>query len=230
MIEHLIDNLQRGITKNGHILSAQNIGQGRFREELNFELHYHNDNRDNYLLYAKIFQGRPPDYLPWVELFDIEASLNTESGSESYYGSTLEDLVLSVFSDHLGAGASLFVEYYADHETRKQLQLGLPVVLTRLGSKMWHLGFTWFKDWYFPEGYLEGNQKLQGEKPINGQAEKRHNEAMLHEIESFAGRIGKSQAHASHIATALARRDGILAAMQKAAVPPIDQKSDHIMN
>ncbi|MHA1209321.1 MAG: DUF1122 family protein [Candidatus Freyarchaeota archaeon] len=33
-----------------------------------------------------------------------------------------------------------------------------------LGYKLFQLGFTWFKDWYFAEGFWEGGVKLQGEK------------------------------------------------------------------
>ncbi len=32
---------------------------------------------------------------------------------------------------------------------------------------MWKSGCTWFKDWYFAEGFWEGDVKLQGNKPLN---------------------------------------------------------------
>jgi len=210
MLENLLDDLQEGISRDGYTIYARKISQGRFREELNFELHYRYDMHEALLLNAKIFLGRAPDYLPWAELFGIEETLKTDPGHETYFGSTLEGLVLDIFSKDLGPGTSLFVEYYADGETREELHLDLPVVLTRLGHKMWELGFTWFKDWYFPEGYLEGNQKLQGQKPIDRLAEKRHIQAACNEVENFTRQIREFETHSAHIARALERSDSIL--------------------
>jgi len=50
---------------------------------------------------------------------------------------------------------------------------------------MWESGFRWFKDWYFPEGGLEGGQKLQANKPMD----ERHNceriDATVKELTDF---------------------------------------------
>ena len=214
MLENLIGSLEKGISVNSHMIHAHKITLGRFREEQNIELHYRIEKSEGYLLYAKVFHGRPPEYYPWVELFDIKEPLTFGATQISYFDSPFEDPILRIFSESLGPGARLFVEYYTDTETRKQLQMGFPVVLSRLGYKMFKLGFTWFKDWYFPEGYMEGNQKLQGEKPVNVEARKRHIRTTLDEIERFAQKHKQLDTGLDYTRRALTRGEAIIS-MQK---------------
>ena len=56
----------------------------------------------------------------------------------------------------------------------KALELSVPPHLTRLGYLLLKNGFTWLKDWYFPEGFREGAPKLQGEKSLNKDVFMRH--------------------------------------------------------
>jgi hypothetical protein len=53
------------------------------------------------------------------------------------------------------------------------------------------LGFTWFKDWYFPEGGNEGGQKLQGEKPLDKKSRERHLMRIHDEVMFFLSGIEK---------------------------------------
>jgi hypothetical protein len=62
---------------------------------------------------------------------------------------------------------------------------GFPPPVTRLGFILFRLGFTWFKDWYFPEGLMEGGQKLQGEKPADNEAMIRHLKEIRQEVKIF---------------------------------------------
>jgi hypothetical protein len=70
-------------------------------------------------------------------------------------------------------------------------------------------GFTWFKDWYFPEGFMEGDQKLQAEKPIDEHASQRHRARWVREINVFIERAGPNPGEQRIIADAL-HRAGIL--------------------
>lgn len=205
MFGRLIERLRTGVPVNGGTLRVHAVTPGRFSEESNIELHYQQGERDAYLLYVKVFAGRPPDYAPWVELFDINRTINIDGHATDYYDSPQELCILDLFSAELGPGARMFVEYYNDPETRRQLQSGLPVVLSRLGNKMLKLGFTWFKDWYFPEGYLEGNQKLQGEKPLDAGARARHVGSLLREIGEFDLRSRTGLAGDEYVRRGLAR-------------------------
>ena len=70
-------------------------------------------------------------------------------------------------SDLLPPGSHIMVVYLNHEETRKGLEQGVPAPATPLGYLLWKSGCTWFKDWYFAEGFSEGDIKLQGNKPLN---------------------------------------------------------------
>jgi hypothetical protein len=186
MLEKTVESLRTGIHVDGHTIYTYKTYKGRFREEQDIEIHVRNNSAEAHMLYAKVFHGRPPEYSPWVELFEINERLRLGGRTTSYFDSPFEDSILKLFADNLAAGAKMFVEYYNDDETRAQLEAGMPVVICRLGHKMFKLGFTWFKDWYFPEGYMEGNQKLQGEKPLNSNVRKRHALSISRELALFS--------------------------------------------
>lgn len=205
MPHDLMAVLNQGLPVNGGTLYAYAVTPGRFREESNIEMHYRQGSQDYYLLYAKVFKGRPPDYGPWVELYSINRTLAIGGRKVEYFDSIYEARVLETFSMEPGPGARLFVEYYNDHETRNQLQSGLPVVLSRLGAKMFKLGYTWFKDWYFPEGFLEGTQKLQGERPHDAAARSRHLAAISNDLSEFLRRSREWPGRDDYIRRGLAR-------------------------
>ena len=71
-LRQAITELVNGIRLNDCVLYVDKTIKGRFRGEQNVEIHVRNGQDDIYLLYAKVFYGRPPSYAPWVELFDIE--------------------------------------------------------------------------------------------------------------------------------------------------------------
>jgi hypothetical protein len=214
MLSSLIQSLEKGVTVNDHAVNAHKIAPGRFREEQNIELHYRVYNKERFLLNAKVFHGRRPEYSPWVELFDIEKKLDLDTTQLSYFESPFEDLILRIFSENHGPGAKLFVEYYNDTETRRELAMGFPAVLSRLGYRMFNLGFTWFKDWYFPEGYLEGNQKLQGEKPDTSESRERQTKIIIDEIEKFLIEIKQSNTDSGLIQHALERAAAIISTVR----------------
>jgi len=145
------------------VLKAQRIARGRFPEKTNIDIHFYTDNSDVHILYLKIFRGRNPYYRPWIEIFGINVELQI-GRNKSYFDSPIEDLLLNMVASTLSGGESLFVEYVSDDMTRKELELGVPEHATRLGLKLLMLGFYWFKDWYFLEGFMKGGQKLQVQK------------------------------------------------------------------
>ncbi|MCX8060060.1 MAG: DUF1122 family protein, partial [Aquificaceae bacterium] len=104
------------------------------------------------LLFIKAFYGRKPHWKEWVELFHVEPH---------FFGSQEEDELLRIVSRHF---RRVFVEYYEDSQTLEELRRGVPPQETRLGSKLRALGYRYFRDWYYPEGWLEGGYKLQAER------------------------------------------------------------------
>jgi len=148
----LVEALVNGIEVNGVRVRGV-MRNGRFREEVNVNL-YLGGSR---LLSLKVFLGRGPYYGPWVEVFNV---------NESVWG-LMDEHLINMIARHLGPGNVLYVEYLTDRETRVQLQRGYPPFLSRLGYIMVKAGFTWLKDWYYPEGWLEGGPKLEGQLPLN---------------------------------------------------------------
>lgn len=185
--------LKNGIELNGLEIYVFSMRQGRFREEFNIDLHAKRDDHDMNFLYLKVFYGRPPDYRPWVELFGMNNEFTIGDSTIRYFGSPYEDMMLGFFATHLEAGEKILVEYADDLDTMRQLSTGMPVVLSRLGFLLFKHGFTWFKDWYFPEGYMEGSQKLQGEKPLDLKNRERHIRIIGEDLARFSHRITRNK-------------------------------------
>jgi len=185
MYSTVVKQLERGLRVSDYILYVDTVTAGRFREETDLDLYVRNGTHKAHVLYVKIFDGRRPWYKPWIELFGIDRNITINSASIPYIDSAFERRLLTTFSSALSAGENIFVDYHNDVETKKQLAAGFPAVVTRLGSKLHSLGFTWFKDWYFPEGYMEGEQKLQAEKPLDGGSRNRHLREIRASVETF---------------------------------------------
>ncbi len=161
-----VTELKSGIRIGEFLIYAKKEIAGRFDEEKNVDIFVKWRNVEFKLLVAKIFFGRGY-YKPWVELFGISSELNFGNQIFQYFDSDVENRILDLFSRSLGPGENIYVEYEQDKETLYIQQHGLAMPISRLGYKLFKIGFTWFKDWYFPEGYMEGGRKLQGEKPLN---------------------------------------------------------------
>jgi len=158
--------------------------KGRFLEEVNYELRL-GFGTGARLLALKCFAGRPPYYAKWVEVFAVLPEIDVEGRKIPFAGSELEALLLDLLARELEGGEALFVEYIYDPETSKLLELGAPPVVTRLGFLLFQFGFTWFKDWYFPEGFMEGGPKLQCEKPVGEEARFKHLAKLREEVAAF---------------------------------------------
>lgn len=165
-LEKVLKALREGLKLGDILLRSGEPKGGRFVEELNLDIYaFRKDSRLS-LLYVKIFTGRA-HYRDWIEIFGI----SREVFGRNYFGSELEGKVLDLFCPLTGR---IFVEYFEDKETVRELSAGVPPALSRLGFELAKRGFTWFKDWYFPEGLMEGGHKLQAEKPSSDEWRERH--------------------------------------------------------
>jgi len=126
------------------------VKPGRFREESNVELLTGN----RLIAVVKVFEGRPP-YHPWLEVFNIDPAVTRTE---------LELALLRSVAEAAPCGATVYVEYVQDRETRTELAKGVDPSSTRLGRLLGSLGLRVVRDWYYPEGWLEGSPKLQSEK------------------------------------------------------------------
>lgn len=155
---------------NGYVLHVDNISRGRFVEETNFELYLKTIDREtseNPVVRVKYFSGRGEFYKPWLEIYydnhvQFESSKIVDLSEEG-----LDEKLFKHLSDLLPPNSHIMVIYVNHEETRKGLEQGVPAPATPIGYLLWKSGCTWFKDWYFAEGFWEGDIKLQGNKPLN---------------------------------------------------------------
>ncbi|MEM2783540.1 MAG: DUF1122 family protein, partial [Nitrososphaerota archaeon] len=182
----------------------------RFLEEKNLDIYVKKGILENRLLYIKVFHGRKPYYKPWIEIFGINAQIKLGEEIINYFDSIIENELLSFFSNFIKEGGKIFIEYHTDEETKKQLEADFPPFVTRLGYKLFNLGFTWFKDWYFAEGFMEGEQKLQAEKPINDEEKKRQIKQIKDDVKEFLEKIKSLNKYESYIIKSIERAKIIL--------------------
>ncbi|MFO7991537.1 MAG: DUF1122 family protein [Thermoplasmata archaeon] len=172
-MDDIISELERAeFVFRGSPVKIVEAGEGRIRGQN----YYKAISEDITVLILSVYEGQLPYYRGWVELFSIDPE---------FYGSGFDKEVIELISRNSGPGEKLFVEYENDRETAVCLSRGCPVEVTRLGSLMLDNGYTWFKDWYFPEGFNEGGQKLQGEKPIDEEHRRKHLEDIEKRVREF---------------------------------------------
>ncbi len=191
MLDDFVHKVTEGIELGETKAYARNLRACSLKGAVSLDVYIKDGPEEEHLLCMAVFPGRPPYYRPWMELFCIKDRLNLTSLSDDYhdhyeyYDSAIEWSLLKAFSEELGPGEKIFVEYYYDRETCRCLAMGFPPAVTRQGYRLFNLGFTWFKDWYFSEGGHEGGQKLQGEKPLNEAARAKHLRRIRGEVEAF---------------------------------------------
>jgi hypothetical protein len=100
----------------------------------------------------------------WVEVYDLD-----RPGALARQEHLAPALVpyLRPVADAIPPGGHLMAEYEKLdwHTTQRGLLAGIPPLATPLGALLFDLGVgDSFKDWYFPEGGMEGNRKLQGNR------------------------------------------------------------------
>ncbi len=173
----VIKEFSEGVEADGFNIIAGKPKGGRFKEEINLELFADRGGRKDPLLVAKIFTGRGP-YRDWVEIFGI----NPKPLGMEFFGSKAERVVLDRLGNLTGR---IFVEYFDDCRTAEELKKGVPPALSRLGFELAKRGFSMVRDWYIPEGLMEGGHKLQGEKTDQLEVLKKRLNALERELSAF---------------------------------------------
>jgi hypothetical protein len=155
---------------NGYVLHVDNVSQGRFVEETNFELYLKAIDREtseNPVVRGKYFSGRGEFYKPWLEIYYNNRVRFESSKIVDLSEGGVDEKLFKHLSDLLPPNSHIMVIYVNHEETRKGLERAVPAPATPIGYLLWKSGCTWFKDWYFAEGFWEGDVKLQGNKPLN---------------------------------------------------------------
>lgn len=164
-------------------LNVKSVKSGRFVEEFNIDVSVKCNSYEQELLTMKVFLGRKPYYGEWIEIFGI----SKEFCGKSFFGSEIEGKILDTVSKYF---PKVFIEYFEDKETAKELQKGVPPALSRLGYELLKRKYTYFRDWYIPEGLMEGGHKIQAERPKSEDVKRKHIKSIKEEYESFLKSCG----------------------------------------
>jgi hypothetical protein len=176
-----------GKTVGYYTLHVDGIKPGRFDEETNFELYLKNKDgkqSESPVTYGKHFAGRGEHYRPWIEVHYERYVVFGSSRKLDLAGNSDIEL-FQVISDLLPPGSHIMVAYSNHPETKRALELGVPAPATYIGYLLFQAGCTSFKDWYFAEGFREGDIKLQGNKPVDKKKRDIDIAALKKELTSF---------------------------------------------
>lgn len=160
-------------------LRLVSLGPGRFPEEQDAVLCAGTDDRP--VVYVKHFAGRPAAFVrPWIEA-------HLDRGDERFLGE-----LVGALTALLPPGSHVMVGY-GDDETERGLKRRFPPAATPVGQALFAAGCAWFKDWYYPEGWLEGTFKLQGAKPVSGKARRERLAELRAELETWLDETEKAE-------------------------------------
>jgi len=100
--------------------------------------------------------------------------------------STADRQLFNALTDVVRPGSHLMVHYLQDAATAAALTADVPPPATPLGFLLWQAGVRWFKDWYFTEGWMEGDQKLQGNLPVDAENKAEQEAEWCDALQGFA--------------------------------------------
>ena len=205
----IINELLKGFKKGNTRLIACRVKHGRFPEEYNVDMCIETGNVREEFFSIKVFLGRGALYRRWVEIHSIRAPVVNDEMIR-FHGTLYEDWILETVSRWEGPGEKIYVEYIMDPETLIPLERGYPEPVSRLGYELLRRDYTWFKDWYFAEGFMEGSPKLQGEKPLTTQHRRRHLEKIKNTLTKFTKEKCSTTNRDSYLDKACKRAEKIL--------------------
>lgn len=219
MFKHLHQTLSKGIPIGKNLCCLNTVEPGRSSIEARATILLKNGDISIDIMDVFFFSGIKPWYHPWIELVYPYEFISEEGElSLSYYDSIVERRLIRLFCDSLSSAGKIFVSYESDDETRKGLMISIPPVITRIGFLLYSCGCTWYKDWYFAEGGLEGTQKLQGEKPFNESHKNRQLDVLQRQVSEFIMRKTKSDFVSYYEKNAIKRGKKLLADLCQSSV------------
>lgn len=174
-----------------YVLIIKNRSLGRFPEETNFDVFLKTSDgivSNTPVIRGKYFAGRGKFYRPWLEIYYESPIQFNSTQTIDLSEETLDEKLFKHLSQLLPPGSHMMVAYSNHPETRKGLDRGVPPPVTALGYLLWTSGFTWFKNWYYSEGFWEGDVKLQGNKPLNSDHRKKNLREIHKDLTQFLKR------------------------------------------
>lgn len=135
--------------------------------------------------------------LPWIEIgyYRPEVIFKKEKGNVPQTTNIAftdeERKLFKLLGDFIPAGGHMMMPYDLDDNvlsrmTFAALRKNIPMVATPIGFLLFRIGFTIpFREWYIAEGGHEGPRKLQFEKPLTAEREKKAFEEIMDDVVKF---------------------------------------------
>lgn len=204
-------------------MEPRDFRKGRTERETYFNLFLARDGvlSRNPVVQGLFFMGRGKYIRPWIEFRYEPHAVFSDGGEVDLEEAGLSDAVFSLLGSLIPPGGSLMVVYGAEShpfsaETERGLKRKFPPHATPVGYRLWRAGFRWYKDWYFPEGWLEGAMKLQATRPLDENVRLLREAQAKKELEEFIALMRRNGVPDPEAERALARAEEILAAIDAA--------------
>jgi len=217
--EQHLERLIGGRALDGYSLEPGDFKRGRTERETYFNVFLKRAGRLSLhpTVQGLFFMGRGDYIKAWVEFRYVPVAEFPEGFSVDLEEAGLTPGLFSIMGELVPPGGSMMVIYGAEvyplhRETEQGLKIGFPPQATPLGYYLWTNGFRWFKDWYFPEGWMEGGMKLQATRPLDDAVRGDREDGARRELGDFiAGLAGRELSPLED--KALRRVEEILAAL-----------------
>lgn len=93
--------------------------------------------------------------------------------------------LFEALGESLLPGAYVMLSCDGHPDSLRALTVDVPPPCTVLGYLLWRAGARWYKVWYYPEGWREGHEKVQGNVPTDEEHAAKRTGERLEEIEAF---------------------------------------------
>jgi hypothetical protein len=160
-----------------------NVGPGRASGERRFALALEDEKGatlDPPVIEGLYFEGFGRWYRPWLEV-----RYNRELSTLDLGGSGEEEALFKLLCSILPPGSHIMVPYRTHRISAMALMFGVPPAASPLGYLMYVGGCRWYKDWYFAEGFMEGEEKLQATKPLDDARRRAKTVAIRDELRDY---------------------------------------------
>lgn len=98
-----------------------------------------------------------------------------------------QEALFEALGDALVPAAYVMLSCDGHPASLRALSIDVPPACTALGYLLWRAGARWYKVWYYPEGWREGHEKVQGNLPADEEHAAERTSERLEEIEAFLG-------------------------------------------
>lgn len=121
---------------------------------------------------------------PWLEV-RFSPRYTADDGVHVWDEKLQIELFGAVLPSALVPGAYIMLSCDGHRDSLSALTVGVPPPATWLGYLLWQAGARWYKNWYYPEGWREGHEKLQGNLPPHDEHKANAEADRLEELEAF---------------------------------------------